>query len=136
VGLALLLRRDAPDFAYFLTPLNVGLIAGHMIDAFATFGAVCSRPDGAVCSGATFLGIDAYGYGEKHPVSEFFLGFADGWGFPIMKLALVVLIIVLIDRSAKRGDEDPNLIGLVKLAVLVLGLGPGLRDIARVAMGV
>lgn len=134
-ALGYFLRRDAPDFASFLAPLNLGLVAGHMIDGFATFTAICSNP-GGLCSGASGLGVDAHGYGEKHPVSEFFLTFADGWGFPLMKLILVLLIIVLIDRSAKDGDEDPNLVGLVKLAVLVLGLGPGVRDLARVAMGV
>ncbi len=130
------LKDDAPDFASFVTPLNLGLVAGHMIDGFATFTALCSSATGTLCQGATFLGVETGGYGEKHPVSELFLGFADGWGFPAMKLLLVVLIIVLIDRSAREGDEDPDLIGLVKLAVLVLGLGPGLRNVVRVSMGV
>ena len=133
---ALLLRRDAPEFAYFLTPLNIGLIGGHMIDGFATFTAICSDAASTICNGAAFLGVQTSGYGEKHPVSEFFLQFADGWGFPFMKLLLVTVIIVLIDRSARDGDEDPNLVGLVKLAVLVLGLAPGTRDLVRVAMGV
>lgn len=131
-----ILRDDAPAFRSFIDPLNLGLVAGHMVDAFATFSAICSSKASELCSGATFLGVETTGYGEKHPVSEMFLGFADGWGFPLMKLALVVLIIVLIDRSVREGEEDPDLVGLVKLAVLVLGLAPGLRDVARVAMGV
>lgn len=135
-GLAWLTRDEVARAASFLVPLNLGLVAGHMLDGFATFTAICSDATDALCSGAAFLGLTPGGYGEKHPVSEAFLGVADGWGFPAMKLLLVGGIIVLVDRAAEQDEEDPDLIGLVKLAVLVLGLGPGLRDLVRVSLGV
>lgn len=131
-----LFREDSPAFASFLVPLNLGLVAGHMVDAFATFTTLCSEAGDQLCTGATFLGVSIGGYGEKHPVSELFLGIAEGWGYVVMKFLLVVMIVVLIDRSVREGDEDPDLVGLVKLAVLVLGLAPGVRDVVRVAMGV
>jgi uncharacterized membrane protein len=134
-AIAYLLRDRYKEAAYFLAPLNLGLIAAHMIDGWATFSAICSQAAGSICSGAAFLGLDIPPYSEKHPVSEVFLGFLDGWAFPLMKLALVVLIVILVDRAQYEDDEDPDLIGLVKLAVLVLGLGPGLRNAVRVAMG-
>ena len=31
---------------------------------------------------------------------------------------------------------NPTLSGLVKIAILVLGLGPGIRDLLRLAIGV
>lgn len=43
---------------------------------------------------------------------------------------------MLVDRAAEQDGEDPHLIGLVKLAVLVLGLGPGLGNLMRVSLGV
>ncbi len=122
-------------FVSMANPLNLTLVAGHMIDAFATFGALCTDPDGPLCQGGTFLPFAVEGYGEKHPVSEVFLGILDGWGFVIMKLVLVLTIVWLVDRAQAEG-EDPDLVGLVKLAVLVLGLGPGLRNLVRVFMGV
>ncbi|PSG97519.1 hypothetical protein BRD56_05080 [Thermoplasmatales archaeon SW_10_69_26] len=134
-GIAYLLEGRFKEAGYFLVPLNLGLIAAHMVDAWATFAAICSRAAGTVCSGAAFLGLDIPPYSEKHPVSEVFLGFLDGWGFPMMKLLLVVAIVILVDRAQYEDEEDPDLIGLVKLAVLVLGLGPGLRNAVRVAMG-
>lgn len=139
VGALWLLGRAFRDrhlaFASFAAPLNLALVAGHMIDAFATFGALCTDPDGPLCQGGAFLPFAVGGYGEKHPVSEVFLGFLDGWGFVLMKLALVLVIVWLVDRAQEEG-EDPDLVGLVKLAVLVLGLGPGLRNLVRVFMGV
>ncbi len=134
-GIAYLLRERFKEAAYFLVPLNLGLIGAHMVDGWATFAAICSRAAGATCSGAGFLGLDIPPYSEKHPVSEVFLGFLDGWGFPLMKLALVLLIVYVVDRARYEENEDPDLIGLVKLAVLVLGLGPGTRNAVRVAMG-
>lgn len=136
VGLIGLWGRDRSiHLASFAGPLNLTLVGSHMVDAFATFGALCSDPQGPLCTGASFLGFTASGYGEKHPISEFFLTQLDGWGYVIMKLALVCAIVVLVDQ-AQRDGEDPDLIGLVKLAVLVLGLAPGLRNLVRVFMGV
>ncbi len=153
------LERSDHRWATYFTWLNLGLIGGHMIDGFATFTAICSDATSRICQGATWLGVETSGYGEKHPVSEIFLtGFhvdwgipildpvvnalgsaihaMDGFAFPAMKLLLVGAIVVLIDRSAEQGDEDPTLIGLVKMAVLILGLAPGTRDVVRVALGV
>jgi uncharacterized membrane protein len=128
-------RSRSTTLASFASPLNLTLVAGHMVDAVATFTALCSDPDGPLCTGASFLGFGVAGYGEKHPVSEVFLGTLDGWGYVVMKLVLVCAIVVLVDH-AERDGEDPDLIGIVKLAVLVLGLAPGTRNLVRVFMGV
>lgn len=135
-GVRLALQGPKPRWAGYFTWLNLGLVWGHMIDGFGTFAAICSDAASTICQGATWLGIETSGYGEKHPVSEVFLGIGDGWGFPVMKLLLVGAIVVLLDRAAEQGDEDPTLIGLVKLAVLILGLAPGTRSVVRVALGV
>jgi uncharacterized membrane protein len=134
-GLAYALEGRWREAAYYLVPVNLGMIGAHMVDGWATFAAICSRATGTICSGATVFGLDIPPYSEKHPVSEIFLGLFDGWGFPLMKLALVLVIVLLVERALHDEGEDPDLIGLVKLAVLVLGLGPGVRNAARVAMG-
>jgi uncharacterized membrane protein len=134
-GIGYLFRENSQRARFLMNPLNLGLVSGHMIDGFATFTAICSNP-GGICSGAGIFGLTITDYAEKHQVSEVFLGFGDGWGFPIAKLLLVLAIILLVDQAKIEDDEDPDLIGLVKLAVLVLGLAPGTRNAIRVAMGV
>lgn len=88
-GLASLTRDEVARAASFLVRLNLGLVATHMLDGFATLVTLCSDAAEALCSGAAFRGLTPGDYSEKHPVSEAFLGFADGWGFPAMKLLLV-----------------------------------------------
>lgn len=128
-------RRADERLGAFAMPLNLGLVYGHMLDGFASFIAICSNPAG-FCKGATVFGLTLPSYGEKHPVSNLMLGSLDGWLFPIVKLALVVGIIWALDVMYRKDlEKEPQLGGLVKMAILVLGLAPGLRDYLRLAMG-
>lgn len=126
--------RDGRLAAYAL-PLNLGLVYGHMLDGFATFIAICSDAAG-FCRGATVFGLDLPSYGEKHPVSAVMLQYLDGWLFPIVKLALVLAIVWALDVMYRQDlEKDRNLGGLVKMAILILGLAPGLRNLLRLVMG-
>jgi uncharacterized membrane protein len=126
--------KDARLLAYTL-PINLGLVYGHMLDAFASFIAICSNPQG-FCQGAVAFGLSLPAYGEKHPVSNAILGSLDGWGFPLVKFALVIGIVWVLDVEYRKDlEREPNLGGLVKMAILVLGFGPGMRDLLRLVMG-
>jgi uncharacterized membrane protein len=110
----------------FAAPLNVGIVAAHVMDGMATWVALADP-----------LGFGIPQYGEKHPVGEFLLGYWGGFLFPFTKLALVLVVVWVLDRETKSTTPDErNMVGLVKMAILALGFGPGLRDTLRLAMGV
>ena len=110
---------------------------------------------GQLCDGfATMVGIDLFGYGEKHPVSDaviqFGVGIADSlgidplmesdnppgaWLFAIVKACLVAAIVWLfVEMRVER--RQIHLRMLIVLAVLIVGLAPGLRDIGRLTLDV
>ena len=54
-----------------------------------------------------------------------------------LKASIIVLVVYFIDISYKKDfAANPTLTGLVKVAILVLGLAPGLRDVLRLGIGV
>jgi uncharacterized membrane protein len=112
------IRRRTRDL---IRPVNVMILSGHMLDA-----------------SATWVGIDFYGYSEKHRLPSFLID-ATGTAsvmYPL-KLGFLLPALYYIDSSMGReGRKDAHLIALVKLAVLVLGSGPGTRDVLRLALGV
>ncbi|MBN1540431.1 MAG: DUF63 family protein [Candidatus Thermoplasmatota archaeon] len=110
-----------------LTPVNIMIITGHMTDA-----------------SATFAGIDLYGYTEKHVLPSRMMEMVDSTGFPYpglvmypLKLVFLIPALYIMDISMERESrDDPHLLALVKLTVLVLGFAPGIRDLTRLAFGV
>ncbi|MHB8586564.1 MAG: DUF63 family protein [Thermoplasmatota archaeon] len=124
-----LFRKSVPEIASFAFPVSLALVFGQMIDGFATFLTLCSDPTSTVCRGATVFGLGVTNYGEKHPVAGALLQYMDGWGFPLAKLVLVLIVVILLDREAKQGAEsDRQLVGLIQMAIFVLGFAPGFRD--------
>ncbi len=128
------LGTDAPRLRHYAKPINLAMVLAHMIDGWTTYIAI-EDP----------FAFGLGGYGEKHPVSEYFLGFGDGLGFPVLKLLMVLVIIYLLDEGLEEPDNEltpeeeeveENMVGLVKFAIFVLGFAPGLRGVARVVMGV
>jgi uncharacterized membrane protein len=105
----------------YTNPVNLYIIFGQMFDA-----------------AATFVGVDFYGYSEKHPIPDFFFQtFGTSAVFLPIKLALGIAVVYLIDISFSEDLKNyPNLKGLIKIIIIVLGLGPGTRDILRLVMGV
>jgi len=104
---------------------------------------------GQLCDGlATMVGIDLFGYGEKHPVSDGVIQFGGtinetlgvawgegAWLFAIVKSVLVGLIVWLfVQMRVEQRQQHFRL--LIVLAVLIVGLAPGLRDIGRLMLGV
>lgn len=118
---ARLLKARYSNAAIFRIPTNSLIIFSQMFDA-----------------AATFVGVDFYGYGEKHPVPRiFFETFGTSAVFLPLKFALAIAIVYLIDISFKEDLKDyPNLKRLIKIVIIVLGLAPGTRDMLRMVMGV
>ena len=104
---------------------------------------------GQLCDGfATMVGIDYFGYGEKHVVSNqvivyggelnSMLGieFGEGaWLFALLKAALIGAISwMFVEMKVEKRQRHIRI--LIVLAVLIVGLAPGIRDIGRLMLGV
>jgi len=80
---------------------------------------------------ATFIAVDFLGFSEKHPLPVFFsnlLGTAAA--MYILKLAVLIPAVYLIRKDIK----DKNLANYLLIAVAVLGLAEGLRDLLAVVI--
>lgn len=107
------------------TPVSLALALAHLVDGFSTWMALKDP-----------FGLGLRRYTEKHPVSDWILEVpgTNGFLFPVVKLAMVVLVVRLIDKEFEdKGEADRNLAGLVKMAVFVLGFGPGIRNLLLMA---
>jgi uncharacterized membrane protein len=104
---------------------------------------------GQLCDGfATMVGIDFFGYGEKHVVSNqvivyggeinsmLGINFGEGaWLFVLVKAVLIAAITMMfIEMKVEKRQRHIRI--LIVLAVLIVGLAPGLRDIGRLMLGV
>jgi uncharacterized membrane protein len=65
-----------------------------------------------------------------------FLIEATGTAFVMYPLKLVVTIPVLFIIDQYLKNESKTLVGLVKLAILTVGLAPAIRDILRMSLGI
>ncbi len=113
--------RRRPEFRAFLMPVAVLLFAGHFLDG-----------------SATYRGLDFHGYSEKHVVPSLLID-ATGTAAVMLPLKFLVVtaVVYLLDIAYREDlEESPTLGWLVKVAVMVLGLAPGMRDTLRLAMGV
>lgn len=79
---------------------------------------------------ASAIPITFLGYTEQHVVSAWFMQQGNPFFFLFVKIALVLVALHVIDKE----KSDWN--WLLKIAIVLLGLAPGLRDLARVFIGV
>lgn len=119
------------DLLHYANPVNLLMIFGQMIDALMTS-----------------LGLDLYNYEEKHVLPRALIEAMDGLDLPSpmgdfptalvmvpLKLLVVLLIVVAVDAAKDPGMKGrENLVGLVKLAIIMVGMSPGVRDAVRLAM--
>lgn len=100
-----------------LNRLNAFIIWAHLFDA-----------------SSTFIGADYMGYVEKHILSAFLTNLS-GTALVMcpLKIAIIIPALFFIDSYL---DENDNLKNLTKLAILVLGLAPGTRNVLRMMLGV
>ena len=85
---------------------------------------------------ATGIGIEAFGYYEKHVCSAAIIEcFGSAYGFSVVKLALGGLIWYFF-AIANFEHRQQHLRLLIAMAILTVGMAPGLRDVGRLAIGV
>ncbi len=102
----------------FFTDENTFLLSVHMFDATTTFTA-----------------IQFYPYTEQHVLPNFLISIFGPAVMFALKLAVVGLVLYYVDKEMNK-KEDLNKRNFVKIAILVLGLAPGLRNFLRLVMGV
>ncbi len=95
--------------------LSILVFFVHMLDGFETF-----------------LGISFLNYWELHVLPRFLIYHFGPISLPIAKFVVFALILYLLDTSG----EEENLKNFIKFALIVLGLGPGLRDGLRMTFSV
>jgi len=106
---------------YWQNPINIALMFAHLFDASATFTA-----------------LQWFTYGEKHVLPSLLIGLSGTPAvmFPL-KAIVIAIVIYVLDVELKPDLERNKLLGiLIRIAILVLGLAPGTRDLLRLAMGV
>ena len=104
--------------ALVLNPLYLVLYFGHFVDG-----------------SATYLGIDNYGYVEKHVLPTWFI---ETFGTAIVMLPLKFLVVtgvIIALENEEHKEDQKQMISLLILFLLALGLGPGTRDILRIVFG-
>jgi len=108
------------SFAYFAVFKNsrnfssFSVMFAHMFDGFASF-----------------MGIKYHGYVEIHVIPSFIVDNFGAEALPIVKFAVIALILQLIET-----EKNKNLRNFIKLALLILGLAPALRNAVRITFGV
>ena len=112
------------NFALLTDKVNISILFTHLLDA-----------------SSTFIGMDWLNYYEKHVAPTFFIdlagNFTDHPSLVMFPLKLLVFIPVLYMLDNKLEDEkEKKLIGIMKLAIMVLGLSPAVRNTLRILMGV
>jgi|GEM_PF-549109 len=113
-GLTYLQEKKILKFPLF-SRVNSALLSVHMLD-----------------SSATFVSVMFFGYLEQHPVPRLFIESVGPWTFFVLKLAVLLPSLYIIDKYAEEGDFK----NFLKIVILILGLAPGLRDSIRLGAGV
>ena len=119
------LYRENQNIAVYKNPLNLSIIAGHMIDGITSYVSIYDPLK---------MGLPIYL--EKHPASDTLMQI---WPplFPIVKFVLIIAVIYVFDVLYKEELKNyQTFSNLLKIGILILGLSPGLRDLLRVTMGV
>ena len=100
---------------------NTGLIWAHLFDAATTFTAL------------QFFA--SAGYYEQHVVSNIVIGFLGPAGQFVLKLVVVPVVLWALDKELPA-PENRFLRNFLKVAILIVGFAPGLRNGIRLVLGV
>lgn len=94
---------------------NMGVLMAHLFDA-----------------SSTYIAVDFYGYSEQHVLPSALTGIV-GSAIVMFPLKIVVILgaLYVIDYYI----EDKTIANMLKLAIFILGLAPGLRNFLSLIMG-
>jgi len=97
----------------FRKPDNIAIIFAHLLDG-----------------SSSFYGIEYYGFLEEHILPRFFIDFAGNAIIMIpLKLLVVLIVLYLLERwYLEEEEKDETLYKMLKFVILILGIGPGLRN--------
>ncbi len=110
-------KKKLKKLGTFLSAENMFIILVHLFDA-----------------ATTFVALEYLGYFEQHVLPGFLIGIAGAWTMFLLKVIVVPVVLYAFDREMKDGKELEKRTFL-KLVVLILGLGPGLRNWLRMIGG-
>jgi uncharacterized membrane protein len=81
---------------------------------------------------STYIAVDFYGYNEQHVLPNALTGLVGSAivMFPL-KIAVILGALYIIDTYI----EDRTVANMLKLAIFILGLAPGLRNFLSLIMG-
>jgi len=115
-GLIYILRLPLLRLNFLSNRYNLAILYAHMLDA-----------------SSTYIGVDWFGYYEKHVVPTYLIDLTGTAAimYPLKLLVLLPLLSIL-DKSI----EDRSLLNLTKLALIVLGLAPAIRNTLRLTLGI
>jgi len=120
------MRTQAHDMMERLTPRAV------LASPVVIIGMMGELVDGL----ATYFGLDHFGYSEKHVVSGYLIDLFDtALTFVAVKI-VIALVVWWFFSLARFEHRQRHLRLLIGLAILVVGLAPGLRDLGRMMLGV
>ncbi|MBI5347210.1 MAG: DUF63 family protein [Candidatus Aenigmarchaeota archaeon] len=80
----------------------------------------------------TFVAIQFFPYTEQHVIAGLAIASLGPWSMYLLKIPVVLAALWVIDRDVKNRNQNM----FIKFAIIVLGLGPGLRNFLRLMMGV
>ena len=116
-----IVRRVSPaiGMAYLRSRMYSFAVFSFMLDSFTTY-----------------IGVDLFGYINKHPVSSF-LTSIFGTGAVLIPLSLIlVLVIVFLLEKESREDTREDEKYMMALTLIVLGFSMGARNLLAMVMGV
>ncbi len=146
VGLATLLAfgihraigEYRPEYHAGTGQMGLVVVWGHAIDGVANVIA---------SDWTTAFGIPGEGYSAKHVVNRIIIDvtnaiqpgwltdvIGDSWTFLLVKLVVAVGIVAVFDEQFF--EESPRYAIMLLIAIVAVGLGPGTRDMIRVALGI
>jgi uncharacterized membrane protein len=82
---------------------------------------------------STYIGVDWFGYYEKHVVPTYLI---DLTGTASIMYPLKLLVLLPLLSIIDKYIEDKSLLNLTKLALIVLGLAPAIRNTLRLTLGI
>ena len=94
---------------------NLSVLMAHIFDA-----------------SSTFVAVDFYGYGEQHVLPNILTNLA---GTAIVMFPLKITVILIALYVIDTYIEDRTIKNMLKLAIFILGLAPGIRNFLSLVIG-
>ena len=114
--LTLIFLITSKFWSLYADKINLSILSAHIFDA-----------------SSTFIAVDYYGYLEQHVVPNLIY---DLSGTAITMFPLKIIVISFVLYLIHKYIDDDTISQTLQLAMFVLGLAPGIRNILSLAIGV